>query len=225
MYFGHESQRECVARLQRALVAGGWLVVSPVEASAELLSPLSPVDLPGVVFHRKDCAIYSRPSIDPPRSWLPPALEPPAPLEAPTESSEEEPASSGDGELLPKARSVADRGELESARLLAEAAVARARLDPEGHLLLAAICQELGDIAGARESLRRALYLAPDSAPAHFLLGTLLLRRGERRRGRRCLENAVRILESLPSEQAIDGAGGLTAGRLMETARAYLAEG
>jgi chemotaxis protein methyltransferase CheR len=226
MYFGHEAQRECVARLQRALVTGGWLVLSPVEASAELLRPLIPVELPGAIFHRKDRPFdVPLPSPAWPVETPPlPAPEAPVALEMPSEQPAR-PVSGGDGELLAKARFLADQGELETARLLAEAAVAQDRLDPEKHLLVAAICQELGDIAAAREGLRRAIYLAPDSAPAHFLLGALLLRGGERRRGRRCLENAIRILEALPSEQAVDGAGGLTAGRLKETARAYLAEG
>ncbi|MBI4199222.1 MAG: chemotaxis protein CheR, partial [Chloroflexi bacterium] len=47
MYFAREAQRATVARLQRALVPGGWLAVSPAEASADLLGPLVPVNFPG----------------------------------------------------------------------------------------------------------------------------------------------------------------------------------
>lgn len=231
MYFDHEVQRESVARLQRALVTGGWLVLSPVEASPELLRPLLPVHFAGSIFHRKD-GPFEAPL--PSQSWkeeTSPAavLEPPMALETPHGSpgpaAEGPPEHGSDGAPLAEARALADKGRLEAARLLCEAALARDRLDPEGHLLLAAICQELGDIPAALGGLRRALYLSPESAPAHFLLGTLLLREGARRRGRRCLENALLLLESLPSEQPVDGAGGLTAGRLKETARAYLAEG
>jgi chemotaxis protein methyltransferase CheR len=230
MYFGPAAQREAVGRLQRALVTGGWLVLSPVEASPELLRPLLPVHFPASVFHRKERPLEAAlpPQIWPAETSPPPALEFPVTLETnagparlPAESPVEE---RRDGSLA-AARALADQGKLESARLVCEAVLARDRLEPDAHLLLAAICQELGDIPAAVDGLRRAVYLAPDSAPAHFLLGALLLRGGARRRGRKCLETAFRLLESVPSEQALDGAGGLTAGRLKETARAYLAEG
>ena len=227
MYFDPAVQRKSVVRLQSALVQGGWLLLSPVEASPELLRPLKPVDLPGAVFHRKEEEIEPPPptAVFPPHTSLGSVLKPTIGRLSPSEAAREEgvPADGMD-ELLSKGRALADQGQLETARRVAEAAVDRARLDPEGHLLLAAICQELGDTAAARQGLRRAIYLAPDCAPAHLLLGTLLLRSGEPRRGRRCLENAIRLLESLPNEQAVEGAGGLTAGRLKETARAYLAE-
>lgn len=227
MYFDPETQRECVARLQRALLKGGWLVLSAVEASPELLRPLVAVHLTETVFHRKADA-YEAPlqATDPIEPRRVPFAEdrsaPDLPRTVPGHSLR--PAAKGSLGLLATARSLADQGQLERARLVAEDAVAEMRLDPEIHLLLAAISQELGDAQAARASLRRAIYLAPDSASAHFLLGTILLREGERRRGRRCLENALRLLEPLAAEQAVDGAGGLTAGRLRETARSYLAE-
>lgn len=227
MYFDPETQRQSVVRLQHALLKGGWLALSPVEASPELLRPLVPVHLQESVFHRKagphEAPLPPAPPLEPACA---PVLERPTVDEVPPAAprSLEPPAPENGGGLLAKARSLADQGQLESARQVAEAAVAETRLDPEIHLLLAVIRQELGDALGARASLRRAIYLAPDSAPAHFLLGTMLLRDGERRSGRRCLENAIRLLEPLAAEQAVEGAGGLTAGRLRETARSYLAE-
>lgn len=53
MYFTRDAQRATVARLRRALVTGGWLVVSPAEASVELFRPLAPVNFPGAIFYRK----------------------------------------------------------------------------------------------------------------------------------------------------------------------------
>lgn len=227
MYFARDAQRAAVARLQRALVTGGWLVVSPAEASVELLRPLVPVNYPGAIFYRKDPS----PAAAPTETWKPVAwvhsgapeesAPPPKPPAAPP------PGGHADSSLVPpndleRARAFADQGKLDEARRLCEAALARDRLDPESHLLLAAICQERGEIRAAFDALRGALYLAPDSAPAHFLLGSLLLREGERRRGRRCIETAVALLSPLPRGEVLPGAGGLTAGRLLETARAYL---
>ncbi|MBI2911394.1 MAG: tetratricopeptide repeat protein, partial [Chloroflexi bacterium] len=127
--------------------------------------------------------------------------------------------------LLERARALADEGKLQEARRLCEAALARDRLDPEGHLLLAAICQERGEIQVALEALRRAIYLAPDFAPAHFLMGSLLIRKGEGRRGRRYVETAVDLLRSVPPDEPVPGGDGLSAGGLLDTARSYLASG
>jgi chemotaxis protein methyltransferase CheR len=126
------------------------------------------------------------------------------------------------GNDLERARALADQGSLDQARRLCEAALTRNLLDPEPHVLLAAICQEHGDIPAALEALRSALYLSPNSAPAHFLLGSLLLREGKRQRGRRSIETVVALLDAVPRDELVSGGDGLTAGRLLETARAYL---
>jgi len=240
MYFTREAQRETVVRLRRALVTGGWLVVSPSEASAELFNPLVPVNFPGAILYRKEPASVA-PLLT---GWqsetrLPdfPARLPfvatsggldtlPSPLTVPSEeraeSKEEAEALPAPAADLKRARALADRGDLDKARELCDAALARDRLDPEAHLLLAAICQERGEMPTAIEALRRAIYLAPESAPAHFLLGSLLLRQGKRRQGQRSMETVVSLLSPLPRDEAVAGSDGLTAGRLLETARAYL---
>jgi len=151
---------------------------------------------------------------------LPRAVAPPAP---PTASRSAEARAAPDrAAQLARARALADHGELEPARTLCQALLAGDRLDPETHLLLAAICQEQGETAAAMEALRRALYVAPDSAPAHFLMGSLLFQHGERRRGRRAMETVVGLLASVDRDEVLAGSDGLTAGRLLETAQGYL---
>jgi chemotaxis protein methyltransferase CheR len=236
MYFTRDAQRATVERLRIALVAGGWLLVSPAECSVELFRPLVPINLPGAILYRKEhrSALSGQPSAVSPTvtSWqaetaLP---EPSAPLSyvdvpveppvMPLEESSNAPTDTPT--YLQRARTLADQGGLDQARRLCTAALARDRLEPEAHLLLAAICQEQGDISAALEALRRAIYLAPDSAPSQFLLGSLLLREGRRERGRRSMQTVVSLLQSAPRDQAVPGSGGLTAGRLLETAQAYL---
>ena len=56
MYFTPEAQHATVARLQRALVNGGWLVVSPAEMSAEPLPSISRRALPRYDVLRKEPA-------------------------------------------------------------------------------------------------------------------------------------------------------------------------
>lgn len=237
MYFTRGAQRAAIARLQQALVPGGWLAVSAAEASAELFRPLAPVNFPNAILFRKapQAADAPEPSAagvsrlgsgfetsgaELPLPW-PSAhgssIPGPSPVARPPEAPSDK-----DGSLV-RARALADQGNLEEARRLCEATLRTDRLDPDAYVLLAAIRQEQGDLPAALEALRRALYLAPDSPPVHFLLGTLLLRRGERRRGRRYLETVVDLLRSMSRDEPVPGGGGLTAGRLLETARGYLA--
>jgi chemotaxis protein methyltransferase CheR len=234
MYFTREAQQAVVARLKLALVTGGWLVVSPAEASAELFRPLVPVTFPGAILYRKEPSPVAVPLPhwqaetawpDSPGAWpsvdasgdliaveAPVSSRPPEPVEAPPDTTTD----------LRRARALADQGRLEEARDLCEAALARDRLDPEAHLLLAAIHQERGELGAAMAALRRAIYLAPDCGPAHFLLGSLLLRQGKRRPGQRSLETAASLLNRIPRDEALPGCDGLTAGRLLDAARAHL---
>jgi chemotaxis protein methyltransferase CheR len=234
MYFTSDVQRATVTRLQKALVTEGWLVVSPAETSTELFRPLMAVNLPGAIFYRK--------SQDPPITPLP-CLEPETvvpefqiPLCSTSEFDNPDPYQSSvplpmeeqvlrqpdRATNLQPVQALADQGHLEQARRLCETLLAQDRLNPDASLLLAAICQEQGEIPAALEALRRAIYLAPNSAAAHFMRGCLLVRQGNRKQGRLSLEAVVKLLHAASPDEAVPGSDGLTAGRLLETARAYL---
>lgn len=233
MYFTGETVRATVARLQRALGTGGWLAVSAAEASVELFHPLTPVNFPGAIFYRKDSAGGPpAPSRQSPETILRELtdlagslptlgdLVSPSLVRFPHEEQVEAPADPIAD--LQRARVLADQGNLEQARTLCEAVLSTDRLHAEAHLLLAAIRQEQGEIPSALEALRRAIYLAPDLATSHFLLGSLLLRQGERRRGRRAMETVMSLLKAVPADEPLPDNDGLTAGRLLESARMYL---
>jgi chemotaxis protein methyltransferase CheR len=235
MYFTGEALPRTVARLRRALAIGGWLLVSPAEASVELFRPLAPVNFPGTIFYRNDPASGISPLPRAPAETLPHAFtdlaltvyatsSDHASLPTPVKSRHEEHGEAGADVAadLQRARLLADQGNLDEARKLCEAALLTHRLDPEIHLLLAAISQEQGEIPSALEALRRAIYLAPELATPYFLLGSLLIRRGERKRGRRAMETAVSLLSAVPADAPLPGGDGLTAGRLLESARMYL---
>lgn len=239
MYFTPEVQRAVVVRLQEALVTEGWLVVSPAETSSELFFPMVPVNLPGTIFYQK-CQHPNLPMA--PLALQNSILEPLVPEgqnplrptgESETEDSwpltvrtaTEKPVAGESGSRktnLHTVRILADQGHLVEARRLCETLFAQDRLNPEYALLLAAICQEQGEIPAAIEALRRAVYLAPNSAAAHFMLGCLLVRQGDGKRGRQSLGTVVALLASASPDEAVPGSDGLTAGRLLETARAYL---
>jgi chemotaxis protein methyltransferase CheR len=56
MYFSAEQARKVAQKFSRCLVDGGWLIVSPCEASAEVFSGFNAVHLPGVILYRKKAA-------------------------------------------------------------------------------------------------------------------------------------------------------------------------
>lgn len=219
MYFTEEAQRATLTRLGRALAEGGWLVVSPAEASAQLLRPLEAVGFAGATLFRKrshpPVAVIEAPA-GPARAARPARPSPPAPPAArprlPRDAST----------LCELARAEANRGNLDEAVDLCREAVGLDRLVPEAHLLLAEIEQERGEVRGALAAARNAVYLAPDLAAAHFLLGSLLLRQGEETKARRTMRTVVSLLAATPPDELVAGGDGLTAGRLLETARAYL---
>ena len=226
MYFTPQAQRATVARLGEALVTGGWLVVSPAEASAELLRPLVPVQCSGAILYHKESP-GSPPAFSPERSAVTSSLAsreatPAEPDQAARPAEALEKARPNAASLLQRARDLADQGQLDDARRLCECSLERDQLDPDAHVLMAAICQERGEVGTAIEALRRAIYLDPDSAPAHFLLGSLLLRQGELRRGQRSMETVVGLLSARPRDEVVPGTDGLSAGPLLEMARAYL---
>lgn len=234
MYFTGNVQRATVARLQEALVTEGWLIVSPAETSTELFRPLIPVNLPGAIFYRK-----SQDSSGTPLPYLEPETVVPEfqnPLYSTGEVDNPDPYQSSvpipmeeqvlrqpdRATNLQTVRTLADQGHLERARRLCETLLAQDRLNPDASLLLAAICQEQGEIPAAIEALRRAIYLAPESAAAHFMRGCLLMQQGDCKQGRLSLEVVVKLLRSAAPDETVPGSDGLTAGRLLETAQAYL---
>jgi chemotaxis protein methyltransferase CheR len=234
MYFTRDAQRATSARLGRSLSPSGWLALSPAEASADLLRPLVPVSLPEAIFYRRDGAQPpALPSWDAPLATegdpppAPSALSVVEPALGAIQPRASEPTQGSDGDdagpgALSRARELADLGRLEEARDLCRNVLAADRLNSDAYVLLAAVAQEQGAISEALEALRSAIYLAPDSGVAHFLLGALLWRQGERRRARPALAAAARLLAAEPGDAPLAGGGGLTAERLKQTAQVYL---
>ncbi|HYF91571.1 MAG TPA: CheR family methyltransferase [Symbiobacteriaceae bacterium] len=225
MYFSPTAARAVVLRFQQALSPGGYLLVSPVEASPGLFEPLVAGNFPDTM------AYVKRPHPVPERI-IPQGLVPDSPTAEPPRQVEHRwdanPSPVPDGpppkpeNPLRQALALADQGRLAEARCQCEAALAKDPLDTKAHMLLANICEESRDLPAAVAALRRALYSDPDAVDAHFALGTLLLRQGAHKEGRRSLETVIRLLNPLPPDELVPGGGGLTAGRILETAQRYL---
>jgi chemotaxis protein methyltransferase CheR len=107
-------------------------------------------------------------------------------------------------------------------RTCAESA-ARHPLATELHYLHAVLLLERGRDEEAVDAARRALYLDRSLAIVHFLLGSILQRRGDWAGARRAYRNAREICAARPAEELVPLAEGEAAGRLAEAAAAQLA--
>jgi len=224
MYFTPDRVKETARNYYRALVDGGWLIVSPAETSNALFAPFAAVAFPGVVLYRKiaetehRAAVVQYPS---PALVLPAeALTPPQPRVAETTHAapiHDAPSKPDDYAALSRnARECANQGQLTEAAAWCEKAIAADKLNPAHYYLLATIQQEQGRHEASAQSLQRALYLDPDFVLAHFALGNLRLSQGRRREAERQFDNALALLKQHPAEEILPESEGLSAGRLNE---------
>jgi chemotaxis protein methyltransferase CheR len=244
MYFTAQLAKQVAGNFHRALVDGGWLIVSPVEASNALFSSFMPVEFPGAVLYRKTAGAESRQPVGAypvpllfeeaeaaPAMPLAVPAEPVAatftvPHNAATPAANPFAAQAGqtDERVSPSrmARSCANQGRLGEALEWCEQAIAADKLNAAHHYLLATISQEQGLHDSAAQSLMHALYLEPDFVLAHFALGNLHQSQGRYRLAQRNFENVLLLLRRHPPDQVLPEADGLTAGRLAEIAAASL---
>jgi chemotaxis protein methyltransferase CheR len=219
MYFTPDHQRRVVAALHKSLVDGGYLLVSPTEASPSLFSMFAVDKIEGVTLYRKistPIAVESSPAFfgvsttEPPRVPITPSpLVEPIP---PHTDSNENP--------LAVARACANEGLLEEALASCKEAIAAERTNPAAHFLYAAICHELDRLDEGISALRRVLYLDQDYVLAHYALGDLYQRVGKQRESKRHLAIALDLLSTRRRDEIVPESEGMTCGRLIETVRA-----
>ena len=206
MYFAPERVRRVVAGFHAALIPGGRLNVSPTDASREFFAGFLPPEIPGVTFYRKGVPPAPAPRPVPARRPARVApIAPVAPLALPAAPRDH----------AAEARQLANEGRLTAALAACDRALAANRLAPAHHYLRGIILQEQDAADDAAKALRRALYLDPDFALAHFTLGHLHLRQGRRADAVRSFANASALLRACAPEALPPESEGLTAGRLL----------
>ena len=158
----------------------------------------------------------TRPTTTPARSVetvnLPPN-SPPCPPGGPPSS---ESSTVGREQLLKKAWHAANQGELTRCLDLVAGAIALCPLDPEAHLLKGLILQDLGKTTEAIATLQRCVFLRWDLVLAHFYLGRLLLRTGDRKRGASHLRTVRALASCRAPDEPVLYSDDLTCGRLVE---------
>lgn len=246
MYFTAVQTRTVIGHLHHALVDGGWLAVSPSEASQALFPQFATVNFPGAIFYRKgdtapapqqrwapapEAATPAQAVPDSPAQAPAPAPTPPTPAVAAHQLYQEGRyaevvdalARCTTGRLREPqafsllARSLANLGQLDDALAWCERWTAADKLDPAGHYLRAVILLERGEPEPTRACLQRALYLDPGFVLAHFALGNLARSGGRSAEADKHFANALHLLRRHAPDALLPESDGLTARRLTET--------
>jgi len=227
IYFTAAQVKKVIDNLYRSLVDGGWLIVSPTEASATLFSCFTAAEFPGVMIYRKLAGASRRIMVP---GYPAPAAEAGLPASSvntfvsevthatlPQNAQPEATPRLPDPDALGcAARTCANEGRLSEAVEWCERAIAANKLNPAHHYLLATIQQERGHSEAVVQSLRRALYLDPNFVLAYFALANLRLAQGQRPEAERHFEVARTLLQTQSAEEILPESEGLTAGRLGE---------
>jgi chemotaxis protein methyltransferase CheR len=226
IYFEAETSAQVLHDLASALSPGGMLVLGHAELPLAASLDLEWIDCAGTTVlckPRADGAAHSKAVRHPLRTTPAPV---PAPLRvaraapiaivaatAPEPVPTPEPAADPPCTLFDAAREAARRGDLEEAERLALRA-GETELLPEAHLLLSMTAEARGDLAGATEAARRALYLDPGMAVAHAMLVSLYTRLGRVEESERARRNAMNALEGVEDGVSLRGVESITAGAL-----------
>jgi chemotaxis protein methyltransferase CheR len=225
MYFTAQQTKRIAGNFYRALVDGGWLIVSPTEASHNSFSPFTPVEFPGAVLYRKSADAGTQPLAGAhPFEEAEVAPTEPAAADIHAAQADRLAARQPDEREAPSlmARDCANQGRLAEALEWCEKAIAADKLNPAHQYLGATILQEQGRYDIAIQSLMRALYLDPDFVLAHFAMGNLHQSQGRYRQAQRCFTNALALLQKHPPDEVLPEADGLTSERLSEIVTSLL---
>jgi len=198
MYFSPEQAKETVHRLFRSLAPGGWLIVSPSEASQSLMADFAPVNFPGAILYRKA-------DKDALRAWQPKdwqAAVEPMPVSAPVEAlpyipdlPPEPPPDTQPVSLEERAFDLYVLGDYASASEILTAALAVNPDDAQSMILMARIRANQGALAEALEWGSKATSVDKLNPSGHYLLGTILLECGQ------CVEAAAALRRALYLDQ------------------------
>ncbi|MBF0176216.1 MAG: methyltransferase domain-containing protein [Magnetococcales bacterium] len=117
------------------------------------------------------------------------------------------------------ARVCANLGQLDEAKLWADRAAATDRLEAGHYFFAATVRQAGGNLAEAREWLRKTLYVDPNFILAHLTLGNLTPEKSDRIRH---LNQALRILDLLDPEAPVPHSDGIPARQMSDMIRTTL---
>ena len=247
IYFDERTVEAVVRRLYDSLSPGGWLILASTDPPAARMAPFDLVDAgPSMVYRRPGSPQLTTAVEHPPEpkgEWI---FD--EPESGPVESTI---IRSGDVSIL-EAQEALRQGEFERVRGLTEnregspvasalliralagqdttkaeracaAAADRHAASEELHYLHAVLLLDLKRYDEALHAARRALFLDRKLAIAHFTLGVIQQRSGNRDGSIRAFRNARQICDLQPAQSIIPFSDGEHAGRLSQMAAQHLA--
>jgi chemotaxis protein methyltransferase CheR len=223
IYFTAAHALKLVGNLRRSLADEGWLAVSPSECSQALFPRFAAVNFPGSILYRKSDAeaLSPLPATPPTGATVHAAPSIGAPPPSPQVVAEQsQPRAATDlpqpnlREFSQQTRDLANQGRLADALATSERWIAADRVDSAAHYVHAMVLEEMGEREAARRSLNRALYLEPNFALAHFVLGNLARADARTAEANRHFANALYLLRGCAPEMLLPESDGMTAGAL-----------
>jgi chemotaxis protein methyltransferase CheR len=238
MYFSKAKARSVIARFRECLVDGGWLIVSPSEASSELFPGFLSVLHEDAIFFQKIAYRNGEPMVRDARAIASASGEVnplPAATTSPARRNNRAPAvGPGVSPTFVRERTRrAPAGEVEKREPVttskpgADGATASNSgiATAEDFHAKAMLAAEAGNHAEAIRHLKRAIYLQPDFIVAHYLVGVLQFEQNKRAQAMPSLKTAGELLAQLRDEDIVPASGGLPVAYLRDSVRTYLAKG
>lgn len=232
MYFSRTQAAKIIERFRQCLVDGGWLIVSPSEASAELFTGFSATVYPDAIYFKK----CDRSASAGPGKQFAPAVVP--------ETTDADRAAARIPHLHQDpgaACKTRGRKEFPSPECPPTPAVPShpkqnqsavrppqqlAAKDPSfscrHHCEQGLSAIEAREPRNAVQHLRRAIYLQPDSIVAHYLMGIAWSAQSKSSEAARRFETTKRLLAGLEDSEIVPDSDGWSAAYLRESVRSLL---
>jgi len=221
IYFARETTRELVGRFHSVLAAGGYLMVGHAETLWQVTDAFTLVTLGDAFAYRKDMPAVRQPTpaaepVPAPRRRRPlplPKVAPPGSGPQPAQDAVPDPDLAT--RHLGLAREAMAQTRYGEAARLAAAAAAASPFEVEAYVVEGRARANLGDDAGARDALRKAVYLAPKAGHARFAFAGALSRCGDPAGAAREYRAAASALPGTPERDLEDLLDGCDVGQLV----------
>lgn len=210
IYFDRPTTQAIVNRFFEALVPGGMLLVGHSEPQPQVYERFSAHNINKATFYQKPLQTTAAIPAAPPAAPAPIVQAPAAPAATPAA----EPVAAVS--LLVLANQAADDEDWDTALSLLNEAEPTERFNPMLHYLRGLVFTHLDEVDSAIRAFRQAAYCDPDFALAHYAIGELLLRAGNRGQAALSWQRARKSLCALDPDTPVIGTDDLTAGMLCE---------
>nr|WP_144294884.1 protein-glutamate O-methyltransferase CheR [Rhodoligotrophos appendicifer] len=237
IYFEPDTAIAIMGKLRDRLAPDGWLLVGTAEPSPIFSGMLGVVTLPGTIAYRRSEILaaeethlrggFEDTNVRPIEPGPGKAISKSPTARAKKTSKSIIPAVAPEKEQstpVDEVKDLAGRGDLTAALLRCREILRKESENPLPHYYEGLITQALADQKSADLAFRKAIYLDKGFIMAHFQLGLLKLREGDRQSGRRFMINAVRLANALPDHSLVDEGNGLSVLLLKQSIALHLGQ-